>query len=123
MAEKQVPFFTQTALLDRYIHSDPAKLPADVLEIVIKSLKANEDLQSYFFRSQPDSAWGTVLLQHGFFTTPPKPIQSEHGQLLPRWEAQEYLKSVAKQNPEVVLEHIRTIQAHSVYLERAIGVL
>ena len=36
MAEKQVPFFTQTALLDRYIHGDPAKLSADVLEIVIR---------------------------------------------------------------------------------------
>lgn len=123
MAERQVPFFTQTALLDRYLHSDPKKLPSDVLDIVIKALKGNSDLQSYFFRSQPDPTWAPVLLQHGFFTEPPKPIPSEHGQLLPRWEAQEFLKSVAKTAPEVVLEHVRSVRAHPVYLERAIGVL
>ncbi|MGH9966363.1 MAG: hypothetical protein ACREBG_00805 [Pyrinomonadaceae bacterium] len=123
MAEKQIPFFTQTALLDRYIHTAPTKLSTDVLKIVIKSLKTNDDLGSYFFRSQPDPTWGPVLLQHGFFTEPPKPISSEQGQLLPRWEAQEFLKSVAKQIPEVVLEHIRSIQVHPVYLERAVGVL
>jgi hypothetical protein len=123
MAEASIPFFTQTAVLDRFIKSDPTTLAPEVLETVIKSLKTNADLQSYFFRSQPNIAWGRVLMEGSFFKRAPDPVKSGRGYVLSRWEAQEFLKSVAKQLPDVILEHIRSIEGNPVYFEHAITLI
>lgn len=123
MGDPAVPFFTQTAVLDRFMKSDPATLQVGVLETVIKSLKANRDLQSYFFRNQLTVAWVNVLKAHGFFDTAPEPIRTERGYLIERWDAQEFLRSVAKQVPDVVLHHVRTVKGNASYLERAISIL
>lgn len=123
MAEVSIPFFTQSAILDPFINSDPATLPPEVVETLLRSLKANSELQSYFFRSQPHIAWARVLLEHGFFKTAPDPVKSGRGYVLPRWEAQELLRLFAKQLPDVVLEHVRTMQGHPMYFERAVALV
>src|SRR4051794_11118351 len=99
MPEVSIPFFTQSAILDPFINRDPATLAPEVVETLLRSLKANGELQSYFFRSQPHIAWARVLLEHGFFKTAPDPVKSGRGYVLPRWEAQEFLKLVGKQLP------------------------
>jgi hypothetical protein len=123
MSNSDVPFHTQAAVLDRYIHlSDPGADPAAV-EIILEMLRSREDLRDYFFRSGPDPAWATILWNHGFLAEPPPPQEAQEGKFLPRWDVQEYLTSVAGQIPDIVVKHVESIQAHGWYISRAIQAL
>src|SRR5215213_772991 len=123
MSNSDIPFFSQTAVLDRYAHTSAKAVDPTALKVVIKALRVNEDLRTYFFRSGPDYSWAEVLWDSGFFITPPDPEPTKEGYILPRWVDQEYLISVAKYVPSVVLEHVKAIKGHSAYIERAIHAL
>ena len=73
MSKKEVPFYSQTAILDRYIHSaNPGEDP-DTLEILLEMLRTRQDLRDYFFRNGPHSAWASILWDQGFFSDPSTP--------------------------------------------------
>jgi hypothetical protein len=118
-----MPFFTQTALIERYAHSSDPESDPELLEVVIDALSRKQDLYTYFFRNGPDPAWARVLLKHGFFSTPPAPKKTARGDIFPFWGAQEFLVAVAKSVPDVVIEHVKTIRGHAVYLEKAVMAL
>src|SRR5215813_2364948 len=119
----EVPFFSQTAVLERYIRSsNPAENPA-ALAVIIDVLQTDPDLRRWFFFRNPHSRWTEILLEHGFLDEAPEPKATEHGILLPRWDAQDYLISIADQVPGVVLAHFERIRTNKNYLGDAIRAL
>ena len=123
MSENEVPFYAQTAVLDRYIHSsDPAGDP-DALEVILIVLKTNQVLRTYFFRSGPSAAWAPILWERGFFDNPPSPQKTEAGYLLPRWDVQDYLINVAAEVPDVVVSVAEFIEGQGWYISQAIRAL
>ena len=105
----KVPFYTQTAILDRYIHSpNPTQDPVAV-KVVLDMLRTRPDLRDYFFRSGPSAAWAYILWEQGFFATPPEPQKTEQGVVLTRWDVQDYLVTVASQVPDVVIKHVESV--------------
>src|ERR1700690_1391365 len=120
MSNNLTPFYTQAALLDRYIHAaDPSSDP-EMVKIVLEILKTKRDLRSYFFRSGPSVIWAKILWENGFFSDPPEPEKTANGLLLVPWDVQNYLISIAPQVPEIVIKHIQTIKGPAWYLSRAI---
>jgi hypothetical protein len=123
VSEKKVPFYTQAAILDPYIHSsNPGSDPA-TLEVLLEMLRSRSNLRDYFFRSGPHAAWAIILWNYGFFNEPPSPQETEKGYIFPHWDIQEYLISVASHVPDVVLKHIKSIRGHGFYIAGAIEAL
>jgi hypothetical protein len=120
MSNSKVPFYAQVAILDRYIHSSNPTADVDTLDIILEMLRSRRDLRDYFFRSGPNAAWAPILWERGFFETPPSPQKAEVGYVLPRWDVQEYLISVADRVPDIVIEHVKSIQGDAWYISRAI---
>jgi hypothetical protein len=123
VSENEVPFYAQTAVLDRYIHSsDPAADP-DALEVILIVLETNRDLRTYFFRSGPNAAWAPILWKRGFFDNPPSPQKTEAGYVLPHWDVQDYLFNVAAEVPDVVVNVAESIKGQGWYISQAIRAL
>lgn len=123
MSNNELPFYTQAAILDPYIHTSDPEADSEVLEILLEMLRTKPELRAYFFRSRPNAAWARVLWRHGFFEPSPHPEETETGYTLPRWDVQEYLISVADQVPNIVVKHVETIQGHAWYKGQAIRAL
>lgn len=123
MTKEKVPFYTQTAVLDRYIHASDLSLNMAAVELILRTLQARPDLRSYFFRSGPSAAWADILWDKGFLKVAPLPEQHKDGYIFPRWDEQEYLLSVADQAPEIVIKHVRSIKGSPIYLARAVEAL
>ena len=123
MSEKEIPFLAQTAILDRYVHSPNPLSDPILVDVIIDVLKSKPDLRAYFFRSGPNSAWAPILWEKGFFNSPPLPEKTDQGYILPPWDVQYYLVSVAAEVPEIVLKHVETISGHSWYVSRALSAL
>jgi hypothetical protein len=123
MSNKEIPFFTQSALIDRYAHTPDLLSDSEAISIIVEAIQSSSELSEYFFRSGPTSQWAPILLKHSFFSTPPTPIATEKGTIFPRWFAQDYLIQSAKDEPDVVIEHIKNLEAEAIYLERAIVAL
>ena len=123
MADPAVPFFTLTAVLDKYIHSSTLEEEPEILEIIIEALKTRPELREYFFRNGPHPAWAKILWENGFFKTPPPPKETKEGTFLTHWDVQIYLDSVADQVPEIVLQHVMEFQGHGWYVSRALHAL
>src|SRR3972149_2065537 len=109
MFDKEVPFLAQTAILDRYVHLPNPLADPIAVEVIIDVLKSKPELRAYFFRSGPNSAWASILWENGFFSSPPSPEKTEQGYILPPWDVQFYLASVAIEVPDIVLKHVETI--------------
>jgi hypothetical protein len=123
MSKREVPFYTQAAILDRFAHlADPSAHP-DALEVVLKALKENEELRRYFFQSGPSAAWAPILWERGFFDDPPSPEETETGRRFHRWDVQEYLIDVAVEVPELVVKFTLSIEGAGRYISRAIQAL
>jgi hypothetical protein len=118
-----VPFYTQAAVLDRYVKSDNPTTDTDALEIIVEALRADEGLRNYFFRRGPHPAWVHILWDRGFFKHPPKPQRLNDNFLQPFWVAQEYLISVAPEVPEIILKHALTTPEDSGYIAQAFRAL
>lgn len=123
MAETRLPFFTQTAVLDSYLKMTDLSKNEKTVEIIAKVLKEKSDLYTYFFRNRPHPVWANALLKYGYFKVAPDPAPSEDGFVLPPWPEQDYLGSIASSVPNVIAEHVRIIQGHNVYKNRAITAL
>ena len=123
MSEKQVPFYTQTTLLDEAIHAQNPSADPEMVRIVLDILRTKKDLRAYFFRSGPSLPWAAILWENGFFSIAPEPEKDYQGYSLPSWDVQYYLISVAAQVPEIVLNHIKTLDGHGWYLARALEAL
>jgi hypothetical protein len=115
-----VPFYTQAAVLDRYIKSDKPTDDPDALEIIVEALTAEEGLREYFFRRSPRHAWAPVLWTRGFFSNPPPPRKLNDKYLRQFWAEQDYLISIAAEVPEVVVGHLQAIPEDSGYIDQAI---
>lgn len=123
MSENEVPFYAQTAVLDRYIRSsDPAADP-DALEVILAVLETSQDLRTYFFRSGPNAAWAPILWERGFFDNPPSPQETEAGYVLRHWDVQDYLINVAAEVPDVVVKVAESIEGQGWYISQAIRAL
>ncbi len=123
MPYNETPFYAEAELLDRYIDSSSPEKDPDELNKIIQLLKTRPDLRDYFFRGSPHASWAKILWEHGFFSDPPSYQETEHGQVIPFWDVQGYLISVADQIPDIVLKHIDTIHGHPLYISRAIEAL
>src|SRR5690242_18722920 len=114
-----VPFLTRAAFLEEIVKRDP-RLDPDMVDVVMEALRTDRDLRSHFFRIGPHIDWVQLVWDWQFLSTPPEPVKTDQGFLFPRWEAQEWLISVAADVPEIVLNHVIDLSAHPVYLERAL---
>ena len=123
MSEKVIPFYTQAALLDRYIHSDNPNSDPDIVKIIISILSTKEELRNYFFRSGPSAAWARILWENGFLSESPEIEKTESDYRIKLWDVQYYLISIASQVPEIVLLHVEALKGHGLYLARAIEAL
>lgn len=120
MAERDVPFYTQTAVLDTYIGADASLLEPETVELIAKTLRAKPEFYAYFFRRRPHYSWARELLKRGYFETAPELVKTERGTVAPRWEEQEYLISVAEDVPEIAVEHASRIKGNGYYFEGAV---
>ena len=123
MSAPSIPFFAQTAVLDKYIHSSTPEEEPEILEIILEAIKSKPELREYFFRNGPHPAWAKILWEHGFFRTPPLPLETKEGSYLRQWDVQIYLDMVASQVPEIVLQHVLEFQGHDWYIFRALHAL
>ena len=89
MAESEVPFYTQTAVLDTYIGADASLLAPEYVELIARTLREKPEFYDYFFRRRPHHSWARELLKRGYFENAPEPVETERGTLAPRWEEQE----------------------------------
>src|SRR3712207_792667 len=104
MSEQEIPFFTQAAILDTFIQSPNPVEDPELLAVVIEALKTKPELRRYFFQRRPQPVWAYVLWYAGFLDTPPEPEKTSQGYLLSPWDAQDYLISVSKYVPDLVVE-------------------
>jgi hypothetical protein len=118
MDEERLPFFTQTAVLDRYLALEV--VPESVAILVARVLRKHSDLYQYFFRNRPSPTWARVLLNHGYFESAPEPVTVEGGYKLVPWPEQEFLTLAAESVPEVVAAHINRLRGHVFYKNRAL---
>ena len=120
----RMPFYAEAAVLDGYARwHDPGSDP-DGVERLLSILASRPDLRRHFFRSEPSAAWAPILWERGFFETHPDPEETEAGVVaLPRWDVQEYLILVADSVPDVVLNHINTVDGPPWYISRALEAL
>ena len=123
MFNDRVPFFAQVALLDQFIQNNHPEADADAAAVIIRVLLSHEELRRYFFRNRPHPAWLPLLWNNGFFDEPPAPVETEQGVMLPPWDIQDYLATVAAEAPDFVMKHINTLEAHPIYISRAIRCL
>lgn len=121
MSETEVPFYAQTAILDAYLKSNAPDSVA--VKVIIEALRADRELERYFFRNTPHPAWVGILRENDFFRTPPAPEKYEDRTVFPHWEAQEYLISVADKFPTVLLEHFKLLKDQPQYGGQAIRAL
>lgn len=91
-----------------------------MVDVIVQALRTDRDLRSHFFRIGPHIGWVQIIWDRHFLSTPPEPVKTDQGFSFPRWEAQEWLISVATDVPEIVLNHVTDLSAHPVYLERAL---
>ncbi|MEP7341160.1 MAG: hypothetical protein ABI977_25745, partial [Acidobacteriota bacterium] len=116
----EVPFFSQTAVLERYIRSSNPAENSAALALIVEVLRTKPDLRRWFFVNRPHPRWAEILLQHGFLDEAPKPVATKRGFLLPRWDVQDYLLLVASEVPDVVLAHFDRIRTNRNYLPGAV---
>ena len=123
MSKKEVPFYTQAAILDPYIHSSSPEENPEALEVLLDMLSSRQELRDYFFRSGPHPSWAKILWKYGFFSKPPPPLKTDHGYTIPFWDVQAYLLSIANKVPDIVIKHVENIHGHPFYISRAIEAL
>ena len=119
----EVPFFSQAAVLERYIRSTNPNESPEALNIIIEVLRTKPDLRRWFFANRPHPRWAEILLDYGFLEEAPEPVATEHGFLLQRWDVQDYLLTIASEVPDVVLAHFERILANRNYFPGAVRAL
>lgn len=119
----EAPFFTKSAVLQVYLSTDAAILGSELVGVIAKSLRENQDQYMYFFTHRPDSSWATALDSHGFFENAPELVENKGNYFAPYWYEQEYLISVAKEAPQAVINHIRKLKGPTYYYTRALKAL
>ena len=77
MSNLDLPFYTQAALLDRYIKDIKPDQDAEIINVIVDVLQKREDLRLYFFRNRPSPKWANILWENHFFETPPLPEEKE----------------------------------------------
>lgn len=117
-----MPFLTQAAFVQHYGQNDPSSDP-EISAVIIDALLSDADLRNYFFRLRLHVGWAQIVWDRGFLLTPPEPIKTDQGLALPRWDAQEWLTSVAEDVPNIVLNHLTALKGHPVYFQRALVAL
>jgi hypothetical protein len=119
-----IPFHGQARLIARVAREDAATLSKPVVDIFVDILRTRQDLRNSFFRSQPHPTWARVLWAHGFFAEPPPAKQDKDGHwYLTQWDVQHYLKSVAADVSDVVVQHVQSIEGPGWYIYRALDAL
>src|SRR3990172_5240296 len=119
----QLSFLEQAALMDECLSWVDITAQVAVVEVILESLRSVPTLRTYFFRSNPGPVWAPLLWLGGFFAAPPSPEVTEAGTFLKHWDVQTYLESVAPEVPEIVIQHVESIQGDSWYIARAIRCL
>jgi hypothetical protein len=122
-ALNDVPFYAQAAVLQHYFNLREPDADSVALPILLEVLRTDKGLRSYFFRCRPSPQWAPVLWNEGFFDEPPPPQPFGHHHLLAQWDAQDYLFSVAKDIPSLLIEHIKCLRGDSGYAERTVRAL
>lgn len=123
MLPSSAPFHTQVAVLDQYVHADHPEASLTVVNVITRVLRSREDLRRYFFSSGPSAGWARVLWSNGFFEAPPASAETDSTRAYPYWDAQEYLITVARDAPDIVLLHVQTVDGPPIYIARAVRAL
>jgi hypothetical protein len=110
MSNNDVPFTAQVAILDQYIHSRNPEADPEVAELILDSVKKNEDICRYFFSNRPDPAWVPILWRHDFFTKQPEFEVNAEGSFLAFWYAHEFLLSIAPDVPQFFIRHLENLE-------------
>jgi hypothetical protein len=119
-----IPFHTQTAVLHSYMRMTAPASESVAVTVILKALKDQEGLSAFFFRYQADSSWATLLWEAGFFDQPPEyELTNDRFELLPFWDAQNYLLSIASAVPDLIVKHINQLPAECRYIEQAVRAL
>lgn len=101
-----LPFTAQVAILDQYIHAkDPGNDP-EVADLIMESIRKNEDIKRYFFSNHPNPSWVPLLWNGGFYAKQPEFEVNSEGTFLSFWHAHEFLLSVAAEVPEYLIKHL-----------------
>jgi len=124
MSKKELPFYTQAALLDKYIEDIDPKRDAEIINVIVDVLRNRQDLRRYFFRNRPSPNWANILWENGFFESPPLLEETDTGIItLPYWDVQGFLIEVATKVPEIVIKHVQSIDANGWYIAQSIKAL
>lgn len=123
MSSKEIPFYTQTNILDRYIHKSRTDISSEMIEIIVELLNKNTEIRNYFFRNTPHPDWAIILWDKEFFKLPPNPVATPQGYILPPWDVQGYLMRVAHDVPDIVIKHVNSIEGSDWYISQALRAL
>jgi hypothetical protein len=123
MLSSEIPFYTQTSILDRYIHRRRSEITPGIIESIVELLQENEEIKAYFFRNRPHPDWAIILWEKGFLNSPPLPIETPEGNFLPRWDFQDFLIGIADTVPDIVIKHVNSINGSEWYISQALRAL
>lgn len=102
MADQKTDFIIQAALLDKYIKLGDLSKDASGVSVVTRRIKESQDLLRYFLGQSPSPAWARQFYENGFFDNPLNVVEVGNGFQTPYWGMSAYLKSIAKNVPDVV---------------------
>ena len=78
----------------------------DIVDKALASTKKETDRQ-YFFTRLKNPLWLPAIVAHGYFTSPPEAVRLADGSTQsPFWPELEYLKNIASEVPDDVIEVI-----------------
>lgn len=113
MAERKTDFIVQAALLDKYIKLEDLSTDTSGILVVTRKLKDSQDLLRYFLGQSPSPAWARQFYENGFFDNPLSVVEVENGFQTPYWGMSAYLKSVAKNVPDIVEKIVSEIETNN----------
>ena len=108
---KDIPFTAQVAILDQYIHSKNPEGDLEIADLILESIRKNDDIRRYFFSSRPDPSWIPILWRSSFFAKQPEFEVNSQGTFLTFWYAHEFLLSVASDVPEYIIKHLDNLDS------------
>lgn len=121
--DSELPFYVRANVLGCYIHlTDPGADPR-LVRVILEVLATKPDLRRHFFDQRPNPVWAGIFWNEGLITTPPPPITDDRGTFLAPWDFQQFLVSVAKEAPDVVLAHVNALHGDAWYQSRAMQAL
>lgn len=114
---KQIGFYDKVKMIETLQEVDT--VAPEVVEALIKSLKANVSLLNYFVQNFRNSVVIRELYKQGFFNELPTPIEEGGGLIMRGWSEGVILLRLADQIPDIItatVEKVKTSNFHVYFL-------